>query len=206
MWNPLNDIRYGVELERAQMPDNGLNESPGMWNSSMGAISGANNTGVENKRRSVRQADGQQALRDSGYTAQELGLKPGQKVTRGDVTSAVRNHLDDKQTAKDTTAFERSLVPLTKQMEMQNAQFATTLKSQENRYAHEKQENRLDRRHASEMADMSNDLQMQISIMNNDIADKRMAYDRETQRMDRRDKYIATLMSGIGQLGGAFAA
>ena len=48
-------------------------------------------------------------------------------------------------------------------------------------------------------------MQMQIAQMNADLADKRMAYDRETKRMDRRDRAIAQLMSGLGQLGGAFS-
>ena len=75
-----------------------------------------------------------------------------------------------------------------------NAQFAFTSK-----------ENNLNRRHERELADGRNDLSLQISLMQNDLADKRMQYDRETRRMDRRDKYIAQLMQGIGQLGGAFA-
>jgi len=32
-----------------------------------------------------------------------------------------------------------------------------------------------------------------------------MAYDRETRRMDKRDRAIAQLMQGLGQLGGAFS-
>ena len=46
---------------------------------------------------------------------------------------------------------------------------------------------------------------MQIAQMNSELADKRMAYDRETRTMDKRDRMIATLMSGLGQLGGAFS-
>ena len=46
---------------------------------------------------------------------------------------------------------------------------------------------------------------MQIAMMNNELSEKRMAYDRETRSMDRRDKMIAQLMSGLGSLGGAFA-
>jgi hypothetical protein len=50
----LNNIRYGVELERAQMPDNGLNESPGLLNSILGTISGASQEGVDNKRNAIK--------------------------------------------------------------------------------------------------------------------------------------------------------
>jgi hypothetical protein len=48
-------------------------------------------------------------------------------------------------------------------------------------------------------------LSLQIAQMDSQLADKRMAYDRETRRMDRRDQMIAQLMSGLGQLGGAFS-
>ena len=84
-------------------------------------------------------------------------------------------------------------------------QFATTLRSQQNQYAHQSKENALNRRHESELAGSREDLQMQMAIMNAELADKRMAYDRETRRMDRRDRMIAQLMSGLGQLGGAFS-
>jgi hypothetical protein len=40
--------------------------------------------------------------------------------------------------------------------------------------------------------------------MNQDLAEKRMGYDRETKRMDRRDAMIAQLLAGLGQLGSAF--
>jgi hypothetical protein len=76
---------------------------------------------------------------------------------------------------------------------------------QDKRIGAERAEARLDRRHQLELADNKDDLQMKIAIMNADLADKRMAYDRETQRMDKRDRMIAQLMAGLGQLGGAFA-
>ena len=52
---------------------------------------------------------------------------------------------------------------------------------------------------------MSNDVNMQLGLINAELEEKRMAYNRETQRMDRRDRMIAQLMAGIGQLGGAFS-
>jgi ABC-type phosphate transport system auxiliary subunit len=78
-------------------------------------------------------------------------------------------------------------------------------KSQNARYAHERSEGRLDRRHQAELADSKDSLQMQMAIMQNDLAEKRMDYDRETARMDKRSAAIAQLMSGLGSLGGAFA-
>ena len=63
----------------------------------------------------------------------------------------------------------------------------------------------MNRRHDRESQNLSNDMNMQISLMQNDLAEKRMDYDRETRSMNRRDKMIAQLMSGLGSLGGAFA-
>ena len=84
-------------------------------------------------------------------------------------------------------------------------QYLHQSKTQEARYAFERGEGKMDRRHQAELADNSNDLQMQMSLMQNDIAEKRMDYDRETRRMDKRTAAIAQLMSGLGSLGGAFS-
>jgi hypothetical protein len=86
-----------------------------------------------------------------------------------------------------------------------NNRFLYQERTADKRRAHESGERRLDRRHQSELADRSNDLQMQMSLMQSDLAEKRMDYDRETRRMDKRSQAIAQLMSGLGQLGGAFA-
>ena len=56
-----------------------------------------------------------------------------------------------------------------------------------------------------QLSTMQNNTTLQLAQMDSELADKRLAYDRETRRMDRRDKNIAQLMAGIGQLGGAFA-
>ena len=84
-------------------------------------------------------------------------------------------------------------------------QYLHSSKTQEARHAFERGENKMDRRHQSELADGSNDLQMQMSIMQSDLAEKRMDYDRETRRMDKRTAAISQLMSGLGSLGGAFS-
>jgi hypothetical protein len=83
-------------------------------------------------------------------------------------------------------------------------QYLHSSKTQEARYAHERSEGRLDRRQQMELSDSKDGLQMQMAIMNNDLAEKRMDYDRETRSMDKRDRMIAQLMSGLGSLGAAF--
>ena len=73
------------------------------------------------------------------------------------------------------------------------------------RRSFDKRESALDRRQSQNLAILANEHQMQIAQMNEGLAGKRMEYDRETRRMDKRDRLIAQLMSGIGSLGGAFS-
>jgi hypothetical protein len=71
--------------------------------------------------------------------------------------------------------------------------------------SNDRAEARADRRLTMDLASLSGDREMAIAQMNSDLADKRMDYDRETRRMDKRSAAIAQLMSGLGSLGGAFA-
>ena len=73
------------------------------------------------------------------------------------------------------------------------------------RYYADKEAARADRRFQRQRDDSRNDLTLQLAMMDNQLADRRMAYDRETRAMDKRDRAIATLMSGLGSLGGAFS-
>lgn len=68
----------------------------------------------------------------------------------------------------------------------------------------DRRERALDRSQTQDLAILSQGHQMKLAQMNQDLADKRMDYDRETKRMDKRDRMIAQLMAGLGQLGGAF--
>ena len=86
-----------------------------------------------------------------------------------------------------------------------NNKFLYQERTADKRRAHEASEAKLNRDFQSELADNRNDMQMQMSIMSNDLQEKRMDYDRETRRMDKRSNAIAQLMSGLGSLGGAFA-
>ena len=84
----------------------------------------------------------------------------------------------------------------------QNA-FTASENARERRFT-EKQ-NQLTRQQELELSDSKNSLQMQMALMNNDIAEKRMDFDRETARLDRRDRAIAELVAGIGGLSSFFA-
>ena len=86
-----------------------------------------------------------------------------------------------------------------------NNRFAFTTKIEGMRQDHQAEQADLNRALERQLSNNSNDLQMQMSFMNADLEEKRMAYKEETRRMDRRDRMIANLMSGIGQLGAGFA-
>lgn len=103
------------------------------------------------------------------------------------------------------TAHQQNLAMGQQGIDAANDRFTTQLKSEENRYAHTARENSLQRRHEMERSDKRDSLSLQMQVMQNDLADKRMDYDRETARMDKRSAAIAQLMSGLGSLGGAFA-
>jgi|14_taG_2_1085336.scaffolds.fasta_scaffold65093_1 hypothetical protein len=210
----LNSIRYQVEKERAGMPDNGLNESPGILNSFLGTISGASQEGVENKRSAMRSAADKRQYGDIYTSTTGKAWRDG--MTGATAMNEVNEFKETKQDNKDTKNFERSLVPMTKQLEAQTAesrlnresqseQFRTQLQTQENRFAYQDKQNRLDRGLERELAGNNQSMQLALGQMNADLADKRMEYDRETRRMDKRSQAIAQLMSGLGSLGGAFS-
>jgi hypothetical protein len=210
----LNNIRYGVELERANMPDNGLNESPGLFNSLLGTISGASADGVDRKRSAMRSAADKRQYGDIYTSTTGNAWRDG--MTGATAMNEVNEFKEEKQDTKDTKNFERRLVPLTKQLEAQTEssrldrasqsdQFRTQLQTQENRFAYQDKQNRLDRGLERELADNNQSMQLALGQMNADLNDKRMEYDRETRRMDKRTAAIAQLMSGLGSLGGAFS-
>lgn len=75
---------------------------------------------------------------------------------------------------------------------------------QDRRENRQTEKERLDRNHQTLMSNNRDDLQIRLGQMNQQLENDRMDFDRETRRMDKRDKAIATLMSGLGSLGGAF--
>jgi hypothetical protein len=91
------------------------------------------------------------------------------------------------------------------QLESQRLDNQANRDQQNAQYAHTTQQNRLDRGLERELSSNNQEMQLALGQMNADLADKRMDYDRETRRMDKRSAAIAQLMSGLGSLGGAFA-
>jgi hypothetical protein len=210
----LNNIRYGVELERAQMDDNGLNESPSLMNSLLGSISGATQEGTDRKRTAMTSAADKRQYGDLYTSTTGKAWRDG--MSGATALNEIKDYKESKITEKedklrgyatsdrDAGYAQQSLMGR-QQIEASNNQFLAQQKSQDARYAHTDKQNRLDRGLERELASNSQEMNLAIAQMNSDLADKRMDYDRETRRMDKRSAAIAQLMSGIGALGGAFA-
>ena len=210
----LNNIRYGVELERANMPDNGLNESPGLMNSLLGSISGASSQGVENKRSAMRNAADKREYGDLYTTT--TGKAWRDNMSGATALNEIKEYKEGKLDAKEEkkrgyvtsdrdAGFAQQSLLGRQQIEASNNQFLAQQKSQDARFAHTDKQNRLDRGLERELSQNNTSMQLALGQMNADLADKRMEYDRETARMDRRSAAIAQLMSGLGSLGGAFS-
>jgi len=201
---------------------------PGFWSGTIGSAVGLDVDSIgTTKKKNVETTAANDLIEASTYTHEDLGFKPGQTLTRSGVRSAVKA-LDDKKRKdeiKDTRGYEESIrsgdrrhasetlaatlkansEQSAAQLKAQAAQHTATLQSQNNQFAHTSEQNALTRRHENERGDKRDALSLQMQVMQNDLAEKRMDYDRETSRMDKRSAAIAQLMSGLGSLGGAFS-
>jgi hypothetical protein len=137
----------------------------------------------------------------SNKKEEDAKTKADDLKTAADIRNEGYRHANDTLTAQLKANQQNNAATLAQQSAQHNA----TLTSQQNQFAHTDKQNRLDRRHQTELADSKEGLQMQMAIMQNDLSEKRMDYDRETRRMDKRSQAIAQLMSGLGSLGGAFS-
>ena len=140
-----------------------------------------------------RIASGQRQMKAAEETKQR-GYKTEDAATA--LTQATTLKGMDLQAGRDQFATQLASQRLENQAsrDQQNAQ-----------YAHTSKMSRLDRGLERELSQNNTSMQLALGQMNADLADKRMEYDRETRRMDKRSAAIAQLMSGLGSLGGAFA-
>jgi len=210
----LNNIRYGVELERARMDDNGLNESPSWMNSLLGSISGATQEGSDRKRTAMTSAADKRQYGDLYTSTTGKAWRDGMSgaTALNEINDYKENKITEKEeklrgyaTSDRDAGFAQQSSLGRQQIEASNNQFIAQQKSQDARYAHTDKQNRLDRGLERELASNSQEMNLAIAQMNADLSDKRMEYDRETRRMDKRSAAIAQLMSGLGSLGGAFS-
>ena len=143
-------------------------------------------------------------------TAQQQAI--GQRNRTEAKEEQARQRQDQKETQQRADALTMNRDTLASnerisgnQLRSQQDQFAFQSKENSAVRAHEASERAKDRSLDRQLSNASSDVQMQMAFIEKDIANKRMEYDRETRRMDRRDAAIAQLMQGIGQLGGAFS-
>jgi hypothetical protein len=201
---------------------------PGFWSGTIGSAVGLDVDSIgTTKKKNVETTAANDLIEASTYTHEDLGFKPGQTLTRSGVRSAVKA-LDEKKRKgeiQETRTYEESIrsgdrrhasETLAATLKANSEQSAAQLRSQElnnqasrdqqnAQYAHTSEQNALTRRHETERGDKRDALSLQMQVMQNDLAEKRMDYDRETLRMDKRSAAIAQLMSGLGSLGGAFS-
>ena len=161
----------------------------------------------------------QKAVQDSGLTESQIRSQLGDgKLTVGNVSGTIaeaqraraekptpvqqaaitrQENADGRAVTaqEDATAIARETLGVTRE----NNKNQMTLAANQMELA------RLDNKFDRETASADRNLTLQIAQMDSELADKRMAYDRETRSMDKRDRMIAQLMSGLGSLGGAFA-
>ena len=119
--------------------------------------------------------------------------------TKEDNTTALNNSLTLGKQGIDANAAAGRLA-----LEAEGKRFEHAERNSSARYAHERGESKMNNRHERELAMLSGDRQMAIAEMQEGLQDRRMDFDRETRRMDKRDRMIAQLMSGLGGLGAAF--
>ena len=215
--------REETQKKAQELLDKKINATTSVIRNDITTLGGGLNLGHDNLKIQAGETVEDHNARLAGYkTVAELAgqystmenadiglLKPGMSVGQlralsGDLSDSNKRKAEDKQTAeirRQETRQDTIRADATTE--------ATRIRSDDRAYQQDqlnfqRRENNLNRTQERELADSSSNLQMQMAIMNNDLAEKRMDYDRETARMDKRDRMIATLMSGLGQLGSAF--
>ena len=219
--NPLQDIWTDYVSEGISLGEDGKVKREGAAWWFQGLTPGARSIAEQKKGLDeARTID--RLVQSSGLTEDEIkkasnGRKLTASNTSGIISAATRafndritpqqqanidrtNRIDSEATAarQDSTRLGYA------QLESANNQFAFTAKENAAERSFTRRENNLNRTHERELADSRDSLQMQMAIMQNDLSEKRMDYDRETARMDKRDRMIAQLMSGLCSLGSAF--
>ena len=162
--------------------------------------------GLDNSRIIQRQ------VQDSGLTESQIREQLGDgKLTVGNVSGTIaeaRRTRAEKPTPLQQSQITRGIKAddrLATGQEQANTIAQNSLDLQRETSNNQIEMARIDNRFDRETASADRNLTLQLAQMDREIADKRMDYDRETRRLDKRSEAIAQLMGGLGQLGGAFA-
>jgi len=169
--------------------------------------------GAAERNKAVKQAQYiERKVRESGLTQEQIKKKAnGGQLTYenvdGIVAEAQRGRAEQQtpqqkkdsdhrtQVQKDANTIAEQTLEVTKDQNRNEMQLATN----------QMELARLDNKFDRETASADRLLTLQLAQMDSDLADKRLAYDRETRSMDKRDQMIAQLVASLGSLGGAFA-
>jgi hypothetical protein len=120
-------------------------------------------------------------------------------------TSEIMRLGTTQQTTNKNTEETKQTTEIRRQEERSDGKLADAKVEAAQIRADDRAAQRADNKLTRDLGILTNDKDMAIAQMQVDLADKRMDYDRETARMDKRSQAIAQLMSGLGSLGGAFS-
>jgi len=120
------------------------------------------------------------------------------------ITNANEAHINDPRTIEEKSRYNDTKAQQLEAFRLARADIDYNREQAQANRSFDRKERALDRSQTQDLAILSQGHQMKIAQMNQDLAEKRMGYDRETRRMDKRDRMIAQLMAGIGSLGSAF--
>jgi hypothetical protein len=208
----MQDRIYDTVTEDAQGK---LNAGPLMG--ALGGMMGYNVDAIaDQKGIDVGNKDAKATLRQIGETRESLGFKKGQDLTGEAVIAKSRENKKAEVKAEKelnrtnevsdrTAAYGQQTAVAQMGLDAAAANNLANRQQQSDQFAFTSKENSLNRQHEMERGDKRDSLNLQMQVMQNDLAEKRMDYDRETRRMDKRSNAIAQLMSGLGSLGGAFS-
>jgi len=210
-WNPLNDLRYSVEKERALLGDDPLNEGAGLWNNIMGSVSGATDGGVQSKKDAITE-EGNRKKYEAVIESLEGTYTPG--MSAGDLeaqkTRLLQRAYEKSPAGLRAAAQERRLdnseVRQTTQLEQQGKRLDASIAATKAGTAESARQfdvtqagSRADR--IAERADKADDRIAQLELAEMRLAAEDRRYEEQWLREDKKERaaLIAQLFSGIGQ-------
>ena len=189
-WDPINDIRYGVEKERAQLAETGLNESAGFMNSVLGTLTGATQEGVDNKRAAIASADAKRTYKT------EYELATGKEWTNGLTSGAAARAIKEagkSEATQDTITAAQTMYDLPGAREERRLNREAIARSERNRL-----DDRIDARE-------SENRKFEYQKLQDRKEDRR--YNENLDRLDMKDRRMAIsgMTGGLAALAAAFA-
>ena len=138
-------------------------------------------------------------------------LNPGDEITKDNVGSFIADYRIKKSNeitpqGEVDNALKKSVVAADSAARLAElAKQTQILENSANASNNNLEIARIDKDFNREELQANTNLQLQLGLMNADTASERLAYDKETRRLDRRDMAIAQLMQGAGNIASLFA-